>query len=83
MRSRVESARKRWLGKAIVCFTRGYHGERIGPYAGIVIGISDNQVAVEAEGGRVIDATGLLVEIPKLGRNHDYGEWPVRFGDVV
>lgn len=72
----------KWTGAIVQCYIRDHLGKRRGPVMGVVRGISTNQAAVEDEGGPEYNATGLLVEIPDLGRNATYGEWPVRFDDA-
>lgn len=78
----ISILRRKWYKAVVSCYTRDMHGQRQGPYYGIVRGIATNQAAVEDEGGDFYEATGLLVDIPKLGRNVTYGEWPVGFEDV-
>lgn len=78
----ISILRRKWYKAVVSCYTRDIHGERKGPYYGIVRGLSDNQVAVEAEGGEIYDTTGLLVDIPALGRHITYGQWPVLFEDA-
>jgi len=72
----------KWTGALVSCYVRDMKNRRLGPVLGIVRGVSTNQAAVEDEGGDEYSATGLLVEIPDLGRNVTYGEWPVRFEDA-
>lgn len=78
----LAATKRKWVGAIVQCYIRDHAGKRKGPLYGVVRGISDNQVAVEQEGGREFNATGLLVEIPDLGRHTTYGEWPVRFDDA-
>lgn len=80
IRSRIKWLRKRPV--QVICYIRSVNNAKIGPFIGTVVGISDNQVAVESEGGKTYDATGLLVKIDALGRNETYGDWPVRFEDA-
>lgn len=80
--TKLRILRRKWYNAVIACYVRDMHGKRHGPYYGRVRGLSDNQVAVEAEGGSIYDATGLLVDIPKLGTHATYGQWPVQFEDA-
>jgi hypothetical protein len=73
----------KWSGAIVSCYIRDMHDKRRGPVEGVVRGISTNQKAVEDEGGAEYNATGLLVDIPELGRNITYGQWPVRFDDAT
>lgn len=73
----------KWTGALVSCYVRDIKNRRLGPVLGIVRGISTNQAAMEDEGGAEYSATGLLVEIPDMGRNVTYGEWPVRFDDAT
>jgi len=77
-----KTARRKWVGARVSVFIRKMNKEKKGPYEGICKGLSDNAVAAEDEGSRCFDATGLLVEIPFLGRNETSGEWPVSFVDA-
>lgn len=78
----VVALEQKWVGKPVRCFVRDYMGVRRGPYFGQVTGLSTNEATMEDEGGDTYEATGLLVDLPTLGRNSTYGEWPVRFTDV-
>lgn len=64
----MKKASKRWLGKNVKCYTRGFRNERIGPFDGLVKGRADDG--------------DLLVEIPSLGHNQIFGEWPVQLRDI-
>ena len=74
---------KQWVGQSVSCFIRTIEGKPQGPYLGTVKGLSTNEAAAEDEGKVIYEATGLLVEIPELGRNVSYGEWPVWFSDAA
>ena len=71
-----------WVGRSVRVFVRDSRFRRVGPYVGIVKGLSDNAEVMENEGKDQYDATGLLVSIPELGREVTYGEWPVLFKDA-
>lgn len=77
--SNADMVLKRWLGRSIRCFVRDVYGRSIGPHVGTVKGLSSNEVSARDEGASQWEYTGLLVEIPELGRNQTYGEWPVEF----
>lgn len=80
--SNYRFAKIKWLGRSVRVFIRGSDSSRKGPYFGVVRGLSDNEVAMEDEGGTTFEATGLLVEIPELGRESTFGDWPCRFDDA-
>ena len=65
-----------------MCDVRDLRNRKIGPFKGIVKGLASNEDDVEWESRLEFDATGLLVEIPELGVNECYREWPVRFTDA-
>lgn len=79
----VARLERQWVGKRVRCDVRGMgSGVRYRDQIGTVRGISTNQAEAEDMGYREWGATGLLVEIPDLGRTSVYGEWPVFFGDA-
>ena len=79
----LKRAERQWLNKPVTVYVRSLDNKKLGPYRGTVKGVSTNEVAATDEAAREFGATGLLVDIPDLGRNSTYGEWPVRFSDAV
>ncbi len=79
----LKRTERQWLNKLVTVYVRSLDNKKLGPYRGTVKGVSTNEVSATDEAAREFHATGLLVEIPELGRNTTYGEWPVYLADAV